>query len=355
MLITYTVGHIKCLRLLWIQSILNSIVLLLEKSGEPNGKTIHIGCTKEIIPFLRKRLGLSAHKLLTSDLPSEDSENGWQSKGDLIQKILQIYLKNSESTSDLLDELACSVLPQVSPLKTKNTQDVSHGFPTLSSSTILSWYRVIHEENIGNLNKTIKQALKTRAQSERGAVETVLEEIHKSVKVFVSLIIICKIHEKVAMHAIAVKYGGRFVDTFLKAFNFLETQFGQHNDIIIQMIKELQKATRIIQTICSEAKGYKRTMITSKIPAAKRSMERFLFQVKALLHNCSTEDSFWMGNLKHKDLQGHVVSSQVYGSVDDTPDEEQERMETDSDTPADENDNTMDEDVAEDGNETPLE
>ena len=30
-----------------------------------------------------------------------------------MQKILQVYLENSESTSDLLHELACSILPQV--------------------------------------------------------------------------------------------------------------------------------------------------------------------------------------------------------------------------------------------------
>uniref|UniRef100_A0A0D9WVL7 Fanconi anemia group D2 protein n=1 Tax=Leersia perrieri TaxID=77586 RepID=A0A0D9WVL7_9ORYZ len=343
--------------LITMQSILNSVMMLFEKFGEQNGKNVHMGCSKEIIPFLRKHLGLSARKLLTSDLPSEDAENGWQSKGELIQKILQTYLKNSESTSDLLDELACSVLPQMPSLKTgSTTQDMSHGFPTLCSSTIHSWYRVLHEENTGNLNKMIKQALKNRAQSER-AGETALEEIHKSVIVFVSLINMCKIHEKVSMHAIAVKHGGRFIDTFLRAFNFLETQFGQHNVIILQMIKSLQKATRTIQTICAEAKGHKRTMITSKIPVAKRSLERFLFQVKALLHNCSTEESFWMGNLRHKDLQGHLVSSQVYGSVDDddSPNEEQQQMETDSETPAGENDNAMDEDVAEDNNEAPLE
>ncbi|KAG8100720.1 hypothetical protein GUJ93_ZPchr0013g36703 [Zizania palustris] len=340
--------------LITMQSVLNSVIML-EKSGEQNGNNIRMGCSKEIIPFLRKHLGLSAHQLLTSDFPSENAENGWQSKGDLMKKILQIYLKNSESTSDLLHKLACSVLPQVPSPKNRSTQGKSHGYPTLCSTTILSWYRVLHEENTGNLNKTIKQVLKTRARPERETVETALEEIQKSINVFVSLINICKIHEKVAMHAMAVKHGGRFVDTFLKAFNFLETQFGQHNEIILQMIKSLQKATRIIQTICSEAKGYKRTMITSKIPAAKRSMERFLFHVKALLHNCSTEDSFWMGNLKHKDLQGHVVSSQVYGSVDDSPNEEQEQMETDSDTPADGNADAMDADVPEDSNEAPLE
>lgn len=341
--------------LITMQSILNSIIVMLEKSGESNGKNMHVGCSKELIPFVKKHLGLSAHKLLTSDFPNEDTENGWQSKGDLVPRILQIYLRNSESTSVLLDELACSVLPEVTSLKSRSTtQELSHGFPTLCSSTFHSWYRVLHEENIGNFNKMIKQALKTRSQS-GVAVENVMDEILKSVNVFVSLTNICKIHEKVTMHAMAVKYGGRFIDAFLKAFNFLETQFGQHGDVIVQMIKELQKATRIIQTICAEAKGYKRTMITSKIPATKRSMERFLFQVKALLEHCSNVERCWIGNLKHKDLHGHVVSSQVYGNVDDGPnDAEQEEMETDPETPADENDNIVDDDVTE-NEATPLE
>ncbi|KAI5013822.1 hypothetical protein ZWY2020_047314 [Hordeum vulgare] len=341
--------------LITMQSILNSIIVLLEKSGESNGKNMHVGCSKEVIPFVKKHLGLSAHKLLTSDFPNEDTENGWQSKGDLIPRILQIYLRNSESTSVLLDELARSVLPQVTPLKSRSTaQELTHGFPTLCSSTFHSWYRVLHEENIGNLNKMIKQALKTRSQS-GVAVENVVDEILKSVNVFVSLTNTCKIHEKVAMHAMAVKYGGRFIDAFLKAFNFLETQFGQHGDNIVHMIKEVQKATRTIQTICAEAKGYKRTMITSKIPATKRSMERFLFQVKALLEHCSNVERCWIGNLKHKDLHGHVVSSQVYGNVDDkSNDVEQEEMETDPETPAEENDKMVDDDVTE-NEATPLE
>uniref|UniRef100_A0A0A9EC04 Uncharacterized protein n=1 Tax=Arundo donax TaxID=35708 RepID=A0A0A9EC04_ARUDO len=80
-------------------------------------------------------------------------------------------------------------------------------------------------------------------------------------------------------------------------------------------------------------------------------MERILFQVRALLHNCSTENSVEIGILKHKDLHGHVVSSQVYGSVGE---EDEEQTETDSDTPADEN-NSMDEDAAEESNEAPME
>ncbi|KAL5681547.1 hypothetical protein ACJX0J_007932, partial [Zea mays] len=45
----------------------------------------------------------SAHKLLSADFPSEDV--GKDGRGDLIQKILQIYLRNSDSTSDLLAKI----------------------------------------------------------------------------------------------------------------------------------------------------------------------------------------------------------------------------------------------------------
>ncbi|PWZ14854.1 Acylpyruvase FAHD1, mitochondrial [Zea mays] len=287
--------------LITIQSIVNSIVVLLDKSGEPNGKNIHMGCSKATIPFLRKRLGYSAHKLLSADFPSEDAGKGWQSKGDLIQKILQIYLRNSDSTSDLLAE-------------------------------------------IGRELPKIKQAMKAR-----GSVDTILQEIQKSVDAFVSLIGMCKSHEKVSMHAMAVKHGGKFIDTFLKG-----EELSVADEIMLIQLKQLQKGTRIIQSICSDAKGNKRTMITSKVPPAKRSMERFLFQVKALLHSCSAEKEFQMGNLKHKDLQGHVVSSQAYGNVDE---EDEEQTEIDSDLPADEHDNgnAMEEDAIEGSNETPME
>ncbi|KAM3290354.1 hypothetical protein P3S67_018643 [Capsicum chacoense] len=84
------------------------------------------------------------------------------------------------------------------------------------------------------------------------------------------------------------------------------------------MVRELQTATRTIQTLCSDAKGMKQTTITCKIPIAKRSMERLLFRVKELLHSTSTGYTFWMGNLKHKNLMGDIVSSQAY--IDDQND-----------------------------------
>nr|XP_018680592.1 PREDICTED: Fanconi anemia group D2 protein homolog isoform X2 [Musa acuminata subsp. malaccensis] len=301
-----------------LESVVSSIAVVIDKSLEGNGKTTDVGCCQGILTVLSRRLALSAQKLLVHDPGREDTEKGQKNKGDMIQKILQIYLKYSESTSDLLDELACTVLPQVPSCRSMNTQEAIHGFPTLSPTMFLTWYRVLHEENLVILNKTVKDVMgKSRKDMQGEAAEKVLIRLRQTVNVVVSLVNLCKVHDKVAVHAMAVKYGGKYVDRFLKVFDFLEDQFQVHNDIIIQTVKELQKATRTIQTLCSEAKGLKRTMVTSKVPATKRSMERFLFHVKALLHSTPSDCTFWMGNLKHKDLYGQVVSSQVYHNGED--------------------------------------
>ncbi|XP_048327057.2 uncharacterized protein LOC107405260 isoform X1 [Ziziphus jujuba] len=301
-----------------LESIVTSVQTFLVML-EGNGNHMNSGFVEGAVPILKKKLETSAQKLLRHKWDGENLENGWRSKGEVVQKILCIYLENSDSTSALLDELACSILPQASSCKGMEEEDY-HGFPTLSAATFIVWYRVLHERNLAVLNRLAKEVVhlrKPRAGAQHDSVDEILVNLQQYVNVVVSLVSLCRTYDKVTVHAMAVKYGGKFVDTFLKVFDFLKTHFEVHNKCILQMVKELQKATRTIQTLCSEAKGLKRTVITSKIPATKRSMERFLFHVKALLHETSSGCTFWMGNLKHKDLTGQVVSSQAYANDQD--------------------------------------
>ncbi|XP_077243736.1 fanconi anemia group D2 protein isoform X2 [Tasmannia lanceolata] len=129
--------------LVTLESLVKSTQMFLEKFLEGNGKNIQLGLVQGLLPFLQNRLGTSACKLLGHDWDCENLENGGKNKGDTIQRILQIYLKNNESPLDLLDKLACSILPQVPSCKTKSTQDVVHGFPTLCSAMFVIWYRVL--------------------------------------------------------------------------------------------------------------------------------------------------------------------------------------------------------------------
>ncbi|XP_057956643.1 uncharacterized protein LOC131149872 isoform X2 [Malania oleifera] len=299
--------------LLTLESLVTSGQKFLEKSPEVTLKNMHTGFTPEVLLMLRNRLGTSAHKLLRHNCNNDTFKDGLKSRVE-VQKILHIYLKYSESTSDLLGELACSILPQVPSCKAG--EDEYHGFPSLCSATFIIWYRILVKEIVLN---------KFRVDVDQTS-ERFLIKLQQCVNVVVALVNMCKAHDKVAVHAMAVKYGGKFVDSFLKVFDFLQTHFQRHHKLVIQLVKELQKATRTVQSLCSEAKGLRKTVITRKIPATKRSLERFLFGVKTLLHTTSSGCTFWMGNLKHKDLMGQVVSSQAYGddqneNIDDDPEE----------------------------------
>ncbi|XP_059658888.1 uncharacterized protein LOC132305230 [Cornus florida] len=185
--------------LLTLESVVTSVRKLLDKLVEGNGKGIHIGFVRELLPTLHSRVGTSAQKLLRHNWDNDNLEKSGKNKGEIVQKILHMYLRNSGSTFDLLDEFACSILPQV-PSRKSIAEDDCHGFPTLSSATFVVWYRVLHEENLAILNKLVKEVVlleKSRAEFQLETVEKLLNKLKQSVNVVVSLVIMCRTHDKV--------------------------------------------------------------------------------------------------------------------------------------------------------------
>ncbi|BFI25358.1 fanconi anemia group D2 protein [Marchantia polymorpha subsp. ruderalis] len=283
--------------------------------------------TSEILPYLRGRLSSSAGNVLRSDW---DSDEWKKTKGDMMQQLLRMQIQNCEHPIDYLEELACTAMPQVSSKKGKSNLGVE-GYPALSPATFTIWYRVLHEEVLSSLNKAIKDIqakCKSKVTLVKDVVTKALAEVQQCISVHVVLVNLTKTHDKAPVHAMAVKCGGKFVDTFLKGMDFFKIHYEDHKENINYLVRDLQRATRIIQTLCSDAKGQKRMPVTCRVPLVKRSMERYLFCVKALLHGTSHGDSFWMGNLKHKNLHGHEVSSQLYADdVEEDVEEEQEGSE----------------------------
>lgn len=64
--------------------------------------------------------------------------------------------------------------------------------------------------------------------------------------------------------------------------------------------------------------------VALQVPQVKRSLERFVFQIKAFFHEVNNPEAFWMGNLKHRDLAGNCLPSQMYPEEDDAEDEQGE-------------------------------
>lgn len=83
---------------------------------------------------------------------------------------------------------------------------------------------------------------------------------------------------------------------------------------VLSLLKALQQCTRSLQIICNHLKymkGGNKAAISSSIPYLKRDMERLIFRIKELVGRSGCIGAFWMGNLKHRALDGQELSSQV--------------------------------------------
>ncbi|CAD7695256.1 unnamed protein product [Ostreobium quekettii] len=143
-------------------------------------------------------------------------------------------------------------------------------------------------------------------------IDNCLKRTAAFVAAFNALIQLAKAHAtRVQVPAVTVKCSGRFVAEFIKTMPFWEHVYAAHQGEFVSLVKEMQKATKVVQALCSEAKSRKAMNLTTKVPAVKRVLERFIFVIKAFFHKVNRPEAFWMGNLKHKNLQGQQIASQI--------------------------------------------
>ncbi|KAG9461824.1 hypothetical protein GDO78_015641, partial [Eleutherodactylus coqui] len=101
------------------------------------------------------------------------------------------------------------------------------------------------------------------------------------------------------------------------------------------LLKILQLCTRQLHHMCGHSKvsvtqpqsyyvsylqsQYKRfpspqihqdTGLTTHVPQLKKTLEMFVYRVKAMLVLNNCQEAFWLGNLKNRDLQGEEILSQ---------------------------------------------
>ncbi|KAJ2288229.1 hypothetical protein IWW55_006551 [Coemansia sp. RSA 2706] len=88
------------------------------------------------------------------------------------------------------------------------------------------------------------------------------------------------------------------------------------------MLARMQKSTRILQSICNHSKASKDTKLQSVVPQTKRKLEQLIFQVYRLMENNDCLGAIELGTLKHRDVQGRPISSQI--PVDQQSSEEEE-------------------------------
>eukprot|EP00798_Chlamydomonas_sp_ICE-L_P013252 gene13254-19092_t len=266
----------------------------------------------------------------------------WKGQGSAIAELLQVYISHSPSPTDTLLRLSTVVLHEV-PRKVPSKQTLVPvaGYASLCDATFCSWFNSVMASLQlcwKSVCSKVQKVLKAKGQLND---EEELELVNSSLSCaasFAGLLSLSRVHgHRAVILSTSVKHGSLFVDTLLDVLPVWKSVYSRHQVEFANLIKDVQRGTKVMQTLCAEGKARSAVSLTSKgkessadqctegkVPAAKRSIERFIFQIKCFLHDTGKQGTFWMGNLKHRDLNGNTVASQYPRGNDESEEEEEE-------------------------------
>ncbi|KAI8343466.1 Fanconi anaemia protein FANCD2 [Chlamydoabsidia padenii] len=177
-------------------------------------------------------------------------------------------------------------------------------YPLLKSETVVPFYQAIINQTIKSLDLLEKTDQDTNV---------VLVQIAQVVNIFEKITSYVKMKEQRVLFGVLLKTSRVFIQQFTKySIPFLSRVFKDHKDEIVAIFKQLQIGTRLLQIICSHVKVIKDVQLATYVPPLKKALEVVIFQVKMLLmDNHAPSDAFFLGALKHRDISGAQVSSQI--------------------------------------------
>ncbi|NXQ20430.1 FACD2 protein, partial [Peucedramus taeniatus] len=250
--------------------------------------------------------------------PSGDREKGSQFNSAL-HTLLCVYLEHTDNILKAIEEISSVGVPE---LMNSAKDGFSSTYPTLSRQTFPVFFRVM----MAQLESSVKSI---PAGKPSDSSEVQLEKLLRwniAVRNFHILINLVKVFDSRPVLSICLKYGRLFVEAFLKlAMPLLDHSFKKHTDDVQSLLKTLQMSTRQLHHMCGHSKIHQDIGLTNHVPLLKKSLEQFVYRVKAMLAFNHCQEAFWVGILKNRDLQGEEIltqASEERGSDEDEEDEE---------------------------------
>ncbi|KAI9258491.1 Fanconi anemia protein FancD2 nuclease-domain-containing protein [Sporodiniella umbellata] len=229
-----------------------------------------------------------------------------------IKKDTEFLVEQTVELSDdplqVLHELVNNVLPRF------ESEGILEDHPLLKQDTSVQYYQAI----INQIVKSFDLFRNTDREPEITLVQN-----GRAVKIFERITHYVKVKEQRLLTAVLLKTGKNFIDQFTKhSIPYFSQIFKTYRTNILVILKDLQASTRVLQIICSHVKVLKDISLSAYVPPLKKSLENVIYQVKMLVtRNGIPSSAFFMGALKHRDISGAEISSQIPREEDDDENE----------------------------------
>ncbi|KAJ1651993.1 hypothetical protein IWQ61_007567 [Dispira simplex] len=184
-------------------------------------------------------------------------------------------------------------------------------YPCLVDKTFPLFYREVVTAFVDTAVSSWSHLAQPHQRPESYVVDT-LGRFCSQVAMWRSLVGMVQAYNNRDVCLVSLKQGKRFVDAFSSyCLGFMEHQFRNHFTTVSSIFKPLQRATRILHTVCSHSKTVRDTRLTALVPPTRRALEVLLYRVKVMFDRNNCLDAFLLGSLKHRNLAGDEVSSQL--------------------------------------------
>ncbi|TRY99785.1 hypothetical protein DNTS_033949 [Danionella cerebrum] len=214
-----------------------------------------------------------------------------------LQALLGIYLEHTDDVLKAVEEIAGEGVPE---LINAAKDASSHSWPTLNRQTFLVYYKSMMAE----LERAARKIPPSKPTDKQEVQSEKLLTWNLAVRDFHILINLVKIFDSRPVLTVCLKYGRLFLESFLKlGMPLLDYSFKKHKEDVQGLLKTFQLSTRQLHHMCGHSKIRQDTGLTNHVPALKKSLEQFVYRVKAMLTLNNCQGAFWLGNLKNRDLK----------------------------------------------------
>nr|XP_020463403.1 Fanconi anemia group D2 protein [Monopterus albus] len=260
--------------------------------------------------YREQTASLAKHFLSQNWVTASGEKERGNKFNEALHTLLSIYLEHVDDILKAVEEIAGEGIPE---LLNASKDESSASWPTLNSP---------EPERFPCIYPVKKLSV---AQSEK------LLTWNLAVRDFHILVNLVKVFDSRPVLNVCLKYGRLFLESFLKlGMPLLDYSFKRHKEDVQSLLKTFQLSTRQLHHLCGHSKIHQDTSLTNHVPAIKKSLELFVYRVKAMLTLNNCQEAFWMGNLKNRNLKGEEILSQKAQESDDDDDDDEEEEERQS-------------------------
>lgn len=124
----------------------------------------------------------------------------------------------------------------------------------------------------------------------------------------------------------SLRYGKSFIDNLHRNLDYLSSLLTEYRAEVLHVFDAAGPGRRTMQIICAHGKTIKNGLIVNLVPAVQKSLEGFIYKVKAVCLKNGLKDRFNHGVLKARRIDGSVIEEDDEDEETDSAEESVNQM-----------------------------